>query len=150
MPCQPKIQHFLWRLAHNSLPLKLNMKRRGIDCDTICVCCKRLDEDGAHLFFRCKQVKQVWHSLQLEEIREKMCVCRNAKEVMHVILRLPESRKLLVACLMWRWWTWRNKTNAGDKVGALESLLGDVNYWATESLSLCRQPCTEQQMQPVQ
>ncbi|XP_073355407.1 uncharacterized protein [Aegilops tauschii subsp. strangulata] len=91
LPCQPKIQYFSWRLAHNSLPLKLNMKRRGIDCDTICVCCKRLDEDGAHLFFRCKKVKQVWRSLQPEELREEMCVCRNATEVIHVILRLPET-----------------------------------------------------------
>lgn len=40
LPCQPKIQQFMWRLAHNSLPLKLNMKRRGIECDTLCVCCR--------------------------------------------------------------------------------------------------------------
>ena len=37
IPCQPKIQQFIWRLAHNSLHLKLSMKRRGVDCDTLCV-----------------------------------------------------------------------------------------------------------------
>jgi hypothetical protein len=39
LPCPPKIQQFVWRFAHNSLPLKMNIKRRGMDCDTRCVCC---------------------------------------------------------------------------------------------------------------
>jgi hypothetical protein len=64
LACPPKIKQFLWRFAHNSLPLKLNIKRRGIECDTICVCCHRLDEDGAHLFFKCKQVKSLWADLK--------------------------------------------------------------------------------------
>jgi hypothetical protein len=58
LACTPKIQQFVWRFAHNSLPLKLNIKRRRMDCDTRCVCCQRLDEDGAHLFLRCKEVKK--------------------------------------------------------------------------------------------
>lgn len=30
----PKLKHFLWRLARNSLALKLNIQRRGIKLDT--------------------------------------------------------------------------------------------------------------------
>ena len=115
LPCQPKIQQFVWRLAHNSLPLKLNMKRRGIDCDTMCVCYRRLDEDGAHLFLRCKQVKKVWRSLQLEALRQTFCTYRNATALLDRILRLPEDKKTLVVCLLWKWWGWRNKMNAGIK-----------------------------------
>jgi hypothetical protein len=28
--CAPRIKHFLWCLAHNSLPLQMNIKRRGM------------------------------------------------------------------------------------------------------------------------
>jgi hypothetical protein len=28
----PKVRHFLWRLAHNSLPLKMSIKSQGIVC----------------------------------------------------------------------------------------------------------------------
>lgn len=48
---------FLWRLSHNTLPVRLNIKRRGIDLDTICPMCKCLDEDGGHAFLKCKSAK---------------------------------------------------------------------------------------------
>jgi hypothetical protein len=36
-PCEPKIKQFLWCLAHDSLPLRMNIKRMGIkDVDTRC------------------------------------------------------------------------------------------------------------------
>jgi hypothetical protein len=50
LPCLPKVKQFMWRLAHNSLPLRINIASRGLNCDTLCVCCKRLDEHGVHLF----------------------------------------------------------------------------------------------------
>jgi hypothetical protein len=40
--------------------------------DLDCVLCGRLEEDGAHLFFKCKRVKGVWAALQLEAARLKL------------------------------------------------------------------------------
>jgi len=34
LTCQPKVKQFLWRLAHNSLPLRTKISRRGMDIDT--------------------------------------------------------------------------------------------------------------------
>jgi hypothetical protein len=62
--CAGIIKHFLWRFAYNSHPLRMN--RRGMDIDTRCVICQRLNEDGAHLFFKCKTIAQVWIILGLE------------------------------------------------------------------------------------
>ena len=56
-PVTPQAKQFLWRLAHNSLPLRWNIQRRGMDIDTRCPLCQRFDEDGAHLFFKCKPVR---------------------------------------------------------------------------------------------
>jgi hypothetical protein len=113
----PKIKQFVWRFAHNSLPLRMNIKRRGMECDTKCVCCQRLDEDGAHLFLRCKEAKKIWRELKIEEERLILCECRDAKEVVHQMLNMREGKAVLISCLLWRWWTYRNKINAKDKSG---------------------------------
>jgi len=63
---------FLLVLAHNSLPLKLNIKRKGLKLDTWCPICWRLDEDAGHCFLKCKHVKQCWLDLSLEMIHQKL------------------------------------------------------------------------------
>lgn len=57
--CPKKMLHFLWRLGQNSIALRCNLKRRGMKIDTLCVQCGRFDEDGAHLFFKCKQARHI-------------------------------------------------------------------------------------------
>lgn len=60
-----KIKHFLWRLSHNSNPLRCNLVRRGMHIESSCVICGRLLEDGAHLFLKCKLLKHIWRLLYL-------------------------------------------------------------------------------------
>ncbi|EAZ04413.1 hypothetical protein OsI_26557 [Oryza sativa Indica Group] len=68
----PKVKHFLWRLAHNSLPLRQNISKRGMEIDTRCPVCLRLDENGGHCFFKCKFVKPCWRMLNFEHIRQEL------------------------------------------------------------------------------
>ena len=37
--CPPKVHHFLWRMAHNSHPLYMNIERKGVHLDTRCAVC---------------------------------------------------------------------------------------------------------------
>ncbi|WVZ67661.1 hypothetical protein U9M48_016710 [Paspalum notatum var. saurae] len=55
-----KMKMFIWRLAHNSLPVRRNLVRRGVKTDTICPMCHRLVEDCGHVFFRCKRSEECW------------------------------------------------------------------------------------------
>jgi hypothetical protein len=93
--CPPKVHHFLWRLAHNSHPLHMNIARRGVDLDTRCVVCHKLFEDGGHHFLSCKFAKQRWCSLLLEDVRLKLLPCRSAIEVLEEILDLEIDEQLL-------------------------------------------------------
>ena len=77
--CSGKIKHFLWRMAHNSLALRMGLQRRGMEVDTRCVVCQRMNEDGGHLFFKCKAVKPVWRDLLLEEERRTMGEMNSAR-----------------------------------------------------------------------
>jgi len=54
-----KVKMFIWRFAHNSLPVRRNLTRRGMKLDTICPVYRRLDEDCGHMFFQMQACKDV-------------------------------------------------------------------------------------------
>jgi hypothetical protein len=86
LPCPPKIRQFVWRLAHNSLAVKMNISRRNIVLDTRCPICKRFDEDGAHCFLKCKHVRKCWKELQLEDVRCLLLNIQSSEEFIRIIL----------------------------------------------------------------
>ena len=109
--CPGKIHHLLWRLAHNSHPLLRNVERIGVELETDCVVCHCLQEDGGHLFLWCKEVRKMWRACGLEESRQKLLPCQSPRQLLHLIVSLPEDEKLHTICLLWLWWTERNKAN---------------------------------------
>jgi hypothetical protein len=91
------------------LAVKKVLKRRGMKIDTCCGLCNRLDEDGGHLFIRCKEVKGVWKELNLEAVRCRLAEAKSAKEMMEMILQLEAKSQMTVIFLLWLWWDERNK-----------------------------------------
>ncbi|GKC03638.1 RNA-directed DNA polymerase, eukaryota, reverse transcriptase zinc-binding domain protein [Tanacetum coccineum] len=56
-----KINIFLWRLALNKLPTRVNLDRKGIDIDsTLCPICFEDVETINHIFFSCEMAKDLW------------------------------------------------------------------------------------------
>jgi hypothetical protein len=100
---QPKGKQFLWRLAHNSLPFKLNIKRKGVkDVDTRCSVCNRLDEDGGHCFLKCKIVKKCWQTLNIESVRVKLLEMTSPRDIVHFVLNLKGKEGATVTYLLQR------------------------------------------------
>jgi hypothetical protein len=81
-----KVLVFLWRLTHNSLSTRMNIKRKKIVLDTRCPMCWQLDEDGGHLSLHCKVVKKISRAMDGEDIRISLCDCQNAFQVTKEIL----------------------------------------------------------------
>jgi hypothetical protein len=48
----------IW-LPHNSLANRMKIRRLGVDLDMTCPVCHRLNENGGHVFPKCKKVKSV-------------------------------------------------------------------------------------------
>ena len=94
-------------MSHNTL--KRVLKHRGVKTDTLCSFCNRLDEDGGHLFFKCKKVKVAWRELNLEGVRCNLMAAASAREVMESILSLRGQEQLTAIMLLWMWWDERNK-----------------------------------------
>jgi hypothetical protein len=140
LSCLPKVKQFMWRLTHNSLPLRTNISRRGIRCDTLCACCKRLDEDGAHFFLKCKETREAWRSLGLGEICDRMVTYEHADNVVQENLNINnDKQKILSCCLLWRCWLRWNKLNAREKAPTVREVIRQARYWAAESEVLCKQ-----------
>jgi hypothetical protein len=130
--CPPKIHHFLWRFAHNSHPLYMNIARRGVDLDTRCAMCHAYFEDGGHLFLNCKYSKQRWRGLGLEDVRLKLLPCQSAVEVLQEILELPSDHQLLSIAFLWICWTERNRGNHGELRQSIDQCIFSARHHVDE------------------
>ncbi|WVZ60116.1 hypothetical protein U9M48_010177 [Paspalum notatum var. saurae] len=127
-----KVNMFIWRLAHNSLPVKRNLARRGIKTETACPLCFRLDEDCGHLFFKCKKAKQCWRAMNLEHVRADLELCKSGKETVARILNLEQHEQNRVFIWLWRWWSARNKANDGSKLATVSDICSSVSFYLLE------------------
>jgi hypothetical protein len=115
-----KVKIFSWRLCQNSPPTRMNIKRKRVELDTRCPMCYRMDEDGGHLFLKCKCVKHIWRSLLLEDVRQFLLSAPNATAMFESIWTLPSNMQSMVLVLFWDWWTTRNKKSAEGKERTVE------------------------------
>jgi hypothetical protein len=56
----PKVQHFAWKLANDSLPIWRNKQKRNLETMDQCPICGREPEDNFHPFFGCTLAKELW------------------------------------------------------------------------------------------
>jgi hypothetical protein len=58
-----KVIGCLWKILHNGLPTRDNLKRRGMlnaESSILCALCKQEDESINHLFFSCNVAYHLW------------------------------------------------------------------------------------------
>ncbi|KAK2405034.1 hypothetical protein P8452_10587 [Trifolium repens] len=58
-PLPNNIKNFMWRLARNILPTRVNLQKKGISLDTSCPLCHNAAENGQHIFMHCNLLKLV-------------------------------------------------------------------------------------------
>ena len=123
-----KVNMFIWRLAHNSLPVRRNLARRGVKTETVCPVCYRLDENCGHLFFKCNMAKECWRMMNLEHIRAELEQCRSGKETVMRILSFEQKDQNRVFIWLWRWWSARNKANVGERMATAAEISNYVSF----------------------
>ncbi|XP_058775814.1 uncharacterized protein LOC131650101 [Vicia villosa] len=57
---RPRANFVTWMLCHEKLATKDRLRRFKLITDSICSICKEDDESIAHLFFECRDNKDVW------------------------------------------------------------------------------------------
>lgn len=115
LPCPAKLQMFVWRLRHESLALCANLKRRGMQLESMaCFVCGRGEEDGGHLFIKCKAVKEAWRQLGLEQERRQLETIGDVHAMLDSLWGLAEKKRVLIITFWWHWWNNRNRIREGD------------------------------------
>ena len=61
----PRIKTFLWMCAHNSIRVKVCLKRRCVVHENICLICQGGSETILHALRNCPQIKHVWNQLKI-------------------------------------------------------------------------------------
>ncbi|KAL2900689.1 hypothetical protein RDABS01_025771 [Bienertia sinuspersici] len=68
----PKWKIFYWKIINNAVPVKTNLRKRGIEVPLNCSLCGKEEENLSHLFRDCKLSQRVWKSSWLGlEMHEK-------------------------------------------------------------------------------
>ena len=79
-----------------------------------CFSCGRAEEDGAHLFIKCKLVKKGWRALGLERERMQLESITGVDAMLDKLWELHERKRMLIIIFWWHWWNNRNKIREGE------------------------------------
>jgi hypothetical protein len=143
----PKVQHFAWRLAKNSLPTWCNKKRRNIEISDQCPLCGMEAEDNFHPFLRCPLAKDLWIVMsEVWQLPDIVSIQNTGTEwLLNLLSNIPRRSINMVLMTLWRSWHVRNEI-VHDKVpppaevskrflvGYLDSLI-QIKYYYGEDLS---------------
>ena len=55
-----KIKNFMWRACRDSLPTKVNLRRRHIMDSSLCEQCLREEESPLHALWSCRELDLIW------------------------------------------------------------------------------------------
>lgn len=112
MAIKKKVQHFIWHSCHDRMPVASNLRKRGVEIDTICKCCGEGQETMEHLMFHCAVAKRIWKLAPVpwdglehftSSLKEWWTQVGNAKNRNEMNDRLELS-----AYIMWQIWKCRN------------------------------------------
>jgi hypothetical protein len=99
-------------VEHNSLAVRTNLRRRGVQLDDYrCLFCSRAEEDGAHLFAKCKVLKEVWRKAGMGAIRFKLEQADTVFQTLDIIWDMPVRSRVQILTF---WWNNRNKLREGE------------------------------------
>ncbi|GJV87266.1 RNA-directed DNA polymerase, eukaryota [Tanacetum coccineum] len=136
-----KVNTCAWKVMMNSLPLRFNISRRGIDIDIIsCGNCDLCVETSNHLFFNCDMAKQITRLImRWWDVPELEIDSYNDWRNWIVNVRMPSKNKDMFDgvfyVMWWTLWIFRNNKIFGDKIPSKAMLFDDV---ICKSFHLCR------------
>lgn len=130
----PKLKTFWWRVAHNSLAVMDNIRKRGITIDNTCQTCGENIETLNHMMFECRVAKEIW-----EMIPTSFSVSTNSSEnlignVNYLLDRVKlDKREVLNFFAGWNIWKMRNNISFQHKrdhiLKVIHAAIREYQFW---------------------
>ncbi|XP_057423561.1 uncharacterized protein LOC130717370 [Lotus japonicus] len=129
MKSLPRCKELIWRASKEILPVKMNMKKRGMNIDPICPCCGEEEETTIHALLTCEPVRRIWFASHLN-IHISMDTPDNFLCWLERILAHPEKDTMAeVFNMIWAIWGRRN-------AWTFEQQLWDINRTLAKATSI--------------
>lgn len=113
MKIAPKLQHFMWRVLSEAIPVGTILMRRGITTNAQCKRCCQDNESIEHLFFTCPYVQALWRGIQ--NLHRDICnPSSSLQNRFQAIIEcynnhwLSDLERQLPIWILWRIWKSRN------------------------------------------
>lgn len=136
----PKIRVFWWRVMHNSLPSKSELKRRHVEKESYCEVCGDPDECLYHMFFLCPVAQLFWQEVKLlSGIKVPMLHPDSWTTDIFKPEICPSRTTTWLVCGAWSLWNGRNNRRHGRKAwepAAMARFISSV----LEDLASLKQP----------
>jgi hypothetical protein len=55
----------LWRIIQRAIPVRSNLNKRGVPCNTLCPRCLLKEETIEHVFMHCQHASKIWFGSKL-------------------------------------------------------------------------------------
>jgi len=121
----PKVKNFIWRVCRNTLPTRLRLKDKGVNCEHNCVLCNLAEEDSFHLFFRCPSSCNIWSMCDF--FTTANTVLNQGQDSASIIFQLLQvlngDEAALFCCTLWSIWKQRNNKVWNDVTEAQVAVL---------------------------
>lgn len=102
-----KIKIFLWKLCHDILPVKENLRKRRLSEEGVCPVYKQGPETVEHTLLQCQWTRPIWFGLQCGirmENSNSSNITAWLEESIKEIKKLPDQREyafLSICCALW-------------------------------------------------
>ncbi|KAK7859443.1 hypothetical protein CFP56_005898 [Quercus suber] len=125
MHVQPKVRNFLWRAIRNSIPTKINLKRRMVLMDECCDHCHEEPEDVLHALWSCPSISQAWTQFDTWRILDPSPCFSSFKDLVETVVE--EGKDLnCFATTVWAIWSRRNSMRTSGQHIPVQQIYSEV------------------------
>lgn len=116
----PKVKNLIQRVCRNTLPTRVRLGDRGVNCAKVCALCNMMEEDNLHLFFRCPGSCNIWSMCESSTTINN--VISQGHDIADTIFQLPHMLNgddaALLCCIIWSIWKQQNNKIWNDVADA--------------------------------
>ena len=110
-PVPAKMKILAWKISHNALATKANLRHRGIATTARCDICGTEDEDTFHVFLRCPHARSLW--LAMKEVwdlpSDELLQPTGPEWLLQTMCHITEDQRAMLLMTLWRIWHAHNE-----------------------------------------
>ncbi|GAU28666.1 hypothetical protein TSUD_159480 [Trifolium subterraneum] len=143
----PKQLHLLWRILHNVVPVKSNLLKKGIVCDSICPRSNKSPETIDHTFISCDWARMVWFCSPITIMTTQIQPLTFSDWLRYMLTNSTKECMQIISTITYSIWLGRNNkvfhnkdTPASEAVERAMKTLSEYHHLVADRISSSKPP----------